>query len=374
MSQESRMENHLRAIRRILMYFFAFVIIYLMWLLKSLLIPLVLALFFALLLLPFMRWLINKGLPKFLAILSSALLLFTVIFLVVFLLSSSAAAFVRDYAVIEMGINAQLDEIIEGVSQTFGLDLEKAMIIEKMISDDFLSAVFRSTTDFAVKMTNFTANFFIMMIYLFAILAGLTNYERYFIYLEDGGRNGFSNQGRHVLLNAFEEVYSSLFTYMKIKFIASFVTGLGYGLVAYLFGLKFSALIGFIAFALNFIPTIGSIVATIPPALLGLFYLESGISYTIMLGILIAIQLTVGNIIEPRFQGENLGINFMTVILGLVFFGFLWGVIGMLLSVPLLVLARVILQQLPGTAWIVRLMANFHEVQDGSETNKEISA
>ena len=83
-----------------------------------------------------------------------------------------------------------------------------------------------------------------------------------------------------------------------------------------------------------------------------------------MLALMLGVQLTVGNIIEPRFQGENLGINFMTVILGLVFFGFLWGVIGMLLSVPMLVLTRVILKTINGTEWIVRLMAPYHEVKE----------
>ena len=91
---------------------------------------------------------------------------------------------------------------------------------------------------FALGMTNFGASFVIMMIYLFAILAGLTNYEKYFEFLEYGTDKRGEENTRHVLLNAFEEIHKSLFTYMKIKFIASFVTGLGYGLLAYFFWIE----------------------------------------------------------------------------------------------------------------------------------------
>ncbi len=374
MSPESNIESHLKAIRRIMMYFFAFVIIYLMWLLKKLLIPLVLALFFALLLMPLMQWLIKKGVPKVLSIITSALLLFAAVFMIIFLISSSGTALVKDYATIETGINSHLDRIISSISGVLNMDIEKAQIIERMVGEDALGMLFKSTTGFALRMTNFTADFTIMMIYLFAILAGMTNIEKYFDYLEYGTASNNDGSRSQVLLGAFNEIHHSLFTYMKIKFIASFATGIGYGLVAYFFGLKFSILIGFIAMALNFIPTIGSIIATVPPALLGLFYIQSGISYSVMLVLLISIQFTVGNIIEPRFQGQNLGINFLTVILGLVFFGFLWGVVGMLLSVPMLVLARVILSQVPGTQWLVRLMGQYHELPDTTPEQKPSNA
>ncbi len=364
MDIQNRMSAQLGIIARILTYFFAFTIIYLMWLLKSLLIPFVLAIFFALLLLPMTRWLISRKIPKLLATVFSATLLFLAIFLVIFTIGASAGRLVNNYAVLEAGIDAQIDDILLSIRESLNIDLERTHIIENMFGGDFLGFLFKSTTDFAGKLTNFGASFVIMMIYLFAILAGLTNYEKYFEYLENGRDRRGEDDSHHVLLNAFEEIHGSLFTYMKIKFIASFATGLGYGLIAYFFGLKFYLLIGFIAFALNFIPTIGSIIATIPPALLGLFFLDSAVPYFIMLGLMLGVQMTVGNIIEPRFQGENLGINFMTVILGLVFFGFLWGVIGMLLSVPMLVLARVVLKTTKGADWIVRLMAPYHEVQE----------
>jgi len=113
-----------------------------------------------------------------------------------------------------------------------------------------------------------------------------------------------------------------------------------------------------ILFIFNFIPTIGSIIATIPPILLALVQIEGMEMILLMILILIIIQILAGNIIEPRLMGSSLALNTITVILGLVFWGYLWGVTGMILSVPLLVLSKVILTQIPEAQILVRLMGN----------------
>jgi AI-2 transport protein TqsA len=356
-----KMEDNLTVIRRILGYFFFFFVVFLMWLLKKLLIPFVVAIFFALLLLPFLTWLIRKGVPKILSIMAAGLLLFLIAFMVGFLISVSAKTMANDYQSIEVAFDAQADKLMKSVSETFNLDLENQNIIETMFGGDLLSVLFKSTTGFALRMTNFTADFVIMMIYLFAILGGLTNYEKYLDFLEGQDKK---EGGDKLLLKLFNEIQISLSGFMRIKFLASLATGIGYGLLAYFFGVKYAFLIGFIAFSLNFIPTIGSAIATLPPALLALFTIDSLVVYFVFLGLLLVVQFTVGNIIEPRFQGDNLGINFMTIILGLVFFGYLWGILGMLMSVPMLVLFRVILQQLPGAGWVVRLMSPYKEIKE----------
>ena len=110
------------------------------------------------------------------------------------------------------------------------------------------------------------------------------------------------------------------------------------------------------AFLLNFIPTVGSITATIPPALLGLIQIDSSGSFLFFIALLIATQFIWGNVIEPYVMGSSVALNTVTVILGLVVWGYIWGVAGMLLSVPLIVLARVILAQYPDADLLVKLM------------------
>jgi predicted PurR-regulated permease PerM len=101
---------------------------------------------------------------------------------------------------------------------------------------------------------------------------------------------------------------------------------------------------------------VGSILATIPPLLLGLIQLGSPAAIFGLFGLLLVVQFSFGNIIEPRLMGSSLSLNTVVVILGLVFWGYLWGIAGMVLSVPLLVLVKVILAQFEEASIVVRLM------------------
>jgi predicted PurR-regulated permease PerM len=157
-------------------------------------------------------------------------------------------------------------------------------------------------------------------------------------------------------LEGFEQVKGSIVTYIKVKFLMSLCTGIGYGLICWMFGIDFPLFWGYIAFVLNFIPTVGSIIATVPPFLLGLIQLGSFGSILGLMALLLIVQFTFGNIIEPRLMGVSLALNTVVVILGLVFWGYLWGVIGMVLSVPMLVLVKVILAQFDDAKIVVRLM------------------
>ncbi|MDW8288986.1 MAG: AI-2E family transporter, partial [Flammeovirgaceae bacterium] len=151
-------------------------------------------------------------------------------------------------------------------------------------------------------------------------------------------------------------------------FLASLFTGVGFWLVCWLFGVHFSMFWGFLAFILNFIPNLGSIIATIPPLFLGLIEIESIGTFLFFASMLIATQFYFGNIFEPKFMGKSLSINTVTIILGLVFWGKLWGITGMLLSVPLLVLLKVILSQIPDAQFIVKLMGTYDETNNNKKS------
>ena len=189
-------------------------------------------------------------------------------------------------------------------------------------------------------------------LYLVAFLSGILKYEQYINYLQDDEKNS------QTMVEGFEQVKESIVTYIKVKFLMSLCTGIGYGLVCWIFDIDFALFWGFLAFVLNFIPTVGSIIATIPPVLLGLIQLGSPGAVFGLLGLLLILQFTFGNIIEPRLMGNSLSLNTVVVILGLVFWGYLWGVSGLVLSVPMLVLIKVILAQFDEAKIIVRLMGS----------------
>jgi len=134
--------------------------------------------------------------------------------------------------------------------------------------------------------------------------------------------------------------------YLAIKTVASLVTGVLVGSVNAALGLDFAVLWGVVAFLFNYIPSIGSIVAALPPLLLAAVQL--GPIPTLIIAVTyIGVNVSIGNVIEPRVLGRHLGLSPLVVILSLFFWGFVWGPTGMLLSVPLTVVIKLLLEVTP---------------------------
>ena len=113
----------------------------------------------------------------------------------------------------------------------------------------------------------------------------------------------------------------------------------------------------FLIFLASYIPIIGGIVGTLVPPVFALVQFPTFWPAIILFGVLQAIQFVVGNIIQPRMQGDSLNIDPVVVLLALAFWGAIWGVAGMFLSTPLTVMMMVILAQFPGTRWIAVLLS-----------------
>jgi predicted PurR-regulated permease PerM len=133
---------------------------------------------------------------------------------------------------------------------------------------------------------------------------------------------------------------SNLNRYLRIKTTTSAATGLIIWAWLSFLGVDFPVLWGLLAFLLNFIPTIGSIIAAIPAVLLALVQHGPGLSLTAAAGYLV-VNIIIGNLIEPRVTGQGLGLSTLVVFLSLVFWGWLWGPVGMFLSVPLTMILKI---------------------------------
>jgi predicted PurR-regulated permease PerM len=120
-------------------------------------------------------------------------------------------------------------------------------------------------------------------------------------------------------------------------------------------GVDFPVLWGVLAFFLNYVPNIGSIVAAIPPTLLALLGLGGGASFAILTGYVV-INNVLGNIVEPRVMGQGLGLSPFAVLLSLVFWGWVLGPIGMLLSIPLTMAVKIAMESGDQTRWIAVLL------------------
>ncbi len=347
------MKNNLRVIKNVLLAMLSVLVAILLKELATMLIPLALALFFAILLQPILLWFERKKWPFGLSLTVIYLTSISTVGLIGLLAYQTGLSLFEQKDKILGQVNIKLNHILDWMEDLSGLEVTAFNINQAFT--DLLSAdwILKSSGTVAGFLGDFTGLFIMTSLYLAALLGGILRYEQYIGYLESD-----NEEKEEKLLKGFEQVKSSIVTYIKVKFLMSLATGIGFGLVCWFFGLDFALFWGFFAFILNFIPTVGSIVATIPPVLLGLIQFDSTGTLLLLFVILGAIQFFFGNVIEPRLLGSSLSLNTVVVILGLVFWGYLWGVTGMLLSVPLLVLMKVVMSQVPDASLIVRLMGS----------------
>lgn len=342
----------LRTIKNILTVFAAIVLIVIIKTLSGLLIPLAFALFIGILLSPAIEYLERKNWPYNISITVITIITLGFIFLIGLVVFDTGTQILAEKTKLLSQMEARFEVILSQLEFIPGVkELEAdgfTAALNRIISKDF---ILNTSGVVAGQLGTFTFNFILCAVYLVAVLGSIVKYEMYINYLE-----GDDQQGKERLLKSFMEVKSSIVSYMKVKFFTSFCTGLFFGLLSWIFGIDFALFWGFLAFLLNFIPTVGSITATIPPVLLGLIQIDSSGSFALFIALLIATQFVWGNVIEPYMMGSSVALNTVTVILGLVIWGYIWGIAGMLLSVPLIVMARVILAQIPDADLLVKLM------------------
>lgn len=178
---------------------------------------------------------------------------------------------------------------------------------------------------------------------------------------------GFMLAGRDpykVSKGIYAEIDRNVRKYIATKFFISAITGLlVWGCLA-MIGMQFASMFGLIAFCLNFIPSIGSIIATLLPIPIAIVQFDSPLMITMAIVLPGAVQMTMGNVIEPKIMGDGLQLHPATILLALAFFGMLWGPVGMLLAAPITASVRIVLMRFKTTQPIGRLMAGVLPEED----------
>ena len=153
----------------------------------------------------------------------------------------------------------------------------------------------------------------------------------------------------------FERFAEKVNRYIAIKTTVSLATGAFVSVALAVIGVEHAILWGLLAFLLNYVPTIGSAIAAVPPVLLALIQLGVGHAVAVA-GVFVVVNIVMGNVVEPRFMGRSLGLSTLVVFLSLVFWGWMLGPVGTVLSVPLTMTAKIALEANPSTEWIAHLL------------------
>jgi len=163
------------------------------------------------------------------------------------------------------------------------------------------------------------------------------------------------SKNMNVSLTYFDTIGQSIRHYLSIKTMTSLFTGVLVWICLAIIGVDYAIIWAMIAFLLNFIPNIGSVIAAIPAVLFALVQLGfSGAIWT--MGVFIIANMVIGNMVEPKMMGKGLGLSIFVVFVALLFWGFILGTEGMFLSVPLTMAIKIILEQNDKTKWIAVIL------------------
>jgi predicted PurR-regulated permease PerM len=208
-----------------------------------------------------------------------------------------------------------------------GVDVGKIDTSEVFQPGSFIAFLGRGLTALLSTLSN---TFLVILILVFMLLeaAGLPIKMRAAMGSSDADLSRFSKAAREIQ------------KYLGIKTAISAVTGLLIGTWLAILGLDFALTWGFLAFLLNFIPNIGSIIAAVPAVLLALVQLGPTQAILVAAGFVV-VNVLLGNVVEPHLMGRTLGMSTLVIFLSLVFWGWLWGPVGMFLSVPLTMILKI---------------------------------
>ena len=168
----------------------------------------------------------------------------------------------------------------------------------------------------------------------------------------------------------FNTIGDSIRHYLSIKTMTSLLTGTLIWISLAIVGVDYAIIWALIAFLLNYIPNIGSIIAAIPAVLFALVQLGfGGVIWTT--GVFVAVNMVIGNVVEPKMMGKGMGLSTFIVFVSLIFWGFILGTVGMFLSVPLTMTIKIMLEQNPKTKWIAIFLGTQDEAEAIIDKDKE---
>lgn len=198
---------------------------------------------------------------------------------------------------------------------------------------------------------NMIGNIFLVLIYvLFLMLEQGTFTNKISAIFPDSAR-------RESIMSILSHAQEDIQTYLWIKTVTSTITGMVSYFILWLVGVDFAGFWAFTIFLLNFIPTVGSIIATLFPAVLALIQFETIYQFVVVLIAVGAVQIVVGNFLEPKLMGRSLNVSPFVVMLSLTLWGSIWGIAGMFLSVPITVMMLIVFAHFERTRYLAILLS-----------------
>lgn len=338
-----------KSVKTIITVIFVVLIFVLLHVMQSILLPLVLAFFASALFQPLVGLLKKLKVPMIIIVPFVLIFSIFILFGIYIVIENTFTEIIAQSDYLSDKLTDKAKAIFSWVNSTFGARLSFNKMYRNVLNQMDSVWIAKRTTELLSYATSFTSSMTMFLLYYVVLLPGMANYKKYFEFVENYDPNAKMSR-------SYEKVQKAINSYLLIKTLLCLLMGLAAYLVCLVFGIKFALFWGFFTFVVSYIPNIGAVISTIFPILMAIVEFDSFEPILLFSLILLGIHLLIGSVIEPIIMGSNMSINTVTVIFGLVFWGFIWGIPGMMLSVPLLVVLKLVFEQFSDTEIFARIM------------------
>ncbi|MFN3713076.1 MAG: AI-2E family transporter [Alcanivoracaceae bacterium] len=308
---------------------------------SDLLEPFLLAIFISIVCVPAVNWLVVRRCPEALAVLLVMLGLLLVVLLSMAVLGASVNDFMGQLPVYQAALTSRAGGLLEHLA-AFGIDTDTSAMKERFDPGVAIGLAGRLMGRFGSVLGN---ALLILVAVAFILLEAARMPAKVRAATKDASHG----------LAAFGRFAEGVKTYLAIKSMVSLGTGVLVALWVWILDVDYPLLWGALAFLFNYIPNIGSFLAAIPAVLLA-WVLHGSLVAGIVAAGYVAINTIVGNFLEPRLMGRSLGLSTLVVFVSLIFWGWVLGPVGMVLSVPLTMILRIGLESHENTRWVAIML------------------
>lgn len=335
---EKNTSGHYQKITSYFLGFISFILfVYILIALKSILIPVTIAVFMTFLFHPVLEYLSKFKIPKGISLIMILLGIIGASYLVVVMVEANSQAFAGKYNFYAENFNKAVTSILA----VFNLDTNQLAVMlhfksgrftfneiaESLLNSGVIPQIFSSVT-------SVVEDFFITLLFWCLMIMGKEKFENRL-------KSAFEEKDEFISDN-IQAIDTQLQNYIFIKTVLSILVGLVTSLVLWILGVDFPVIWGVIAFILNYIPSIGAIISIIFPVAIALLQYGIGIRAILAGVILFVIHNLIGNLLEPQMMGKRMDLSPVFVLFSLFFWGWIWGIPGMFLAVPIASIIKIL--------------------------------
>jgi AI-2 transport protein TqsA len=317
--------------------------------LKAILIPFFIAIIITFIFEPLYIFLRSKKVPGFAAIILIILIIILIANISSVLVVTSINTFSAELPKYEQKFREMALSIFSKLklSEAEIQNLNESLKIKNLLMEGSITS---TLTGIFSSIIGVFGDFILIIIYIIFLMTELGS-------IRERINKAYSEERSKKISDIITEIFTDVKKYIVRKTLVNLLQGIIFGTILWIFGVDFYFVWGFMCFFSHYVPNLGPFISTILPGLLAFLQFDNVVTPIIIIILLIVVQSIIGNILEPKFLGDQLDLSPLLLLLSLIFWGYVWGIVGMILSVPIMSMIKITLSKFESTKSVSVLMS-----------------